>query len=175
MRLAEGSMKRRMTDVGAPPTWWMGVLSNSNPSLDEIAAIDHCHVDDALRTRLIDVPLPPGAHGAFECLHGFDDHAAFAAEVLRIARDHYGVAMALRRRCLSNASLLGESATRRDFASGFRRVGTTCAAKRSNGSCPTSVISPGFTKNLRRYLLRARWRSSSGFCPGPIASLPARC
>jgi len=171
MRLAEGSMKGRMTDVGAPLTWWMGVLSNSNLSLDEMDAIDHCHVDDAHRTRLIDVPLPRGAHGAFEDLHGFADHAAFATEVLLIARNHYGVASTV----FLERSLLGESATRRDFASGCRHVGIIFAAKRSNGSCPTSVISPGFTKNLRRYLPRARWRSSSGFCRGLIASLPARC
>ena len=82
----------RMTEVDDPSTWWMGLLSTSNLSLDEMAAIDRCHVDDALRTRLVDVPLPLGASGAFECLHGFDDHAAFATELLRAARDHYGVA-----------------------------------------------------------------------------------
>ena len=92
VRLAEGSTKGRMTDVDDPSNWWMGLLSTSNLSLDEMAAIDHCYIDDAHRTRLIDVPLPPGASGAFECLHGFDDHAALATELLRIARDHYGVA-----------------------------------------------------------------------------------
>ena len=92
VRLAEGSTKGRMTDVDDPSNWWMGLLSTSNLSLDEMAAIDHCYIDDAHRTRLIDVPLPPGAFGAFEHVDPFDDHAAFATQLLRIARDHYGVA-----------------------------------------------------------------------------------
>ncbi len=94
MRLAEGATKGRMTELAAAATWWMAVLSTSNLSLDEMAERDHCHIDDAHRTRLIDVPLACGANGfgAFENLYGFADHAAFATELKRIARTHCGVA-----------------------------------------------------------------------------------
>ena len=94
MRLAEGATKGRMTDLAAAATWWMAVLSTSNLSLDDMAERDHCHIDDAHRTRLIDVPLACGARGsgAFENLYGFADHAAFATELKRIARTHCGAA-----------------------------------------------------------------------------------
>ena len=94
MRLAEGATKGRMTDLAAAATWWMGILSTSNLSLDDMAEKDHCHIDDAHRTRLIDVPLARGArgYGAFEKLHGFTDHAALATELKRIARENPGVA-----------------------------------------------------------------------------------
>jgi hypothetical protein len=94
MRLAEGATKGRLTDLAAAATWWMGILSTSNLSLDEMATNDHCHIDDAHRTRLIDVPLACGARGsgAFENLYGFADHAAFATELVRVARNHCGVA-----------------------------------------------------------------------------------
>jgi hypothetical protein len=83
-----------MTDVAAAATWWMGILSTSNLSLDEMARRDRCLIDDAHRTRLIDVPLACGARGsgAFEKLHGFTDHAALATELKRIAGKHCGVA-----------------------------------------------------------------------------------
>jgi hypothetical protein len=94
MRLAEGATKGRMTDVAAAATWWMGIFSTSNLSLDEMARRDRCLIDDAHRTRLIDVPLACGARGsgAFEKLHGFTDHAALATELKRIAGKHCGVA-----------------------------------------------------------------------------------
>jgi hypothetical protein len=94
MRLAEGATKGRMTELAAAATWWMTVLSTSNLSLDDMAERDHCHIDDAHRTRLTDAPLACGAngYGAFENLYGFTDHAAFATELKRIARTHCGVA-----------------------------------------------------------------------------------
>ena len=63
-----------------------------NDSLDDMARAVGDEIDDALRGRLIDVPLPPGVVGAFEDLHNFADHAAFSVELLRVARQNFGVA-----------------------------------------------------------------------------------
>jgi hypothetical protein len=90
MRLAEGAMKGRMTDQSAPLTWWEGVLSTSNKSLDQMAAEAGVEIDDAHRGRLIDVPSPVGASGMFEDLHGFLNHGALTAELNGIAGEHYG-------------------------------------------------------------------------------------
>lgn len=171
MRLAEGSAKGRMTDIDDPSTWWMGVLNTSNFSLDEMAAIDHCHIDDAHRTRLIDVPLPTGASGAFECLHEYDDHAAFATELLRIARSHYGVA--------SKAFVERLSAWRRRDEAGLREWLSSCRdcyrreAKRLIVSRQRDLAR--LHEIFATISLRGRRRSSSGSYLGPIASLAARC
>jgi hypothetical protein len=90
MRLAEGAMKGRMTDQSAPLTWWEGVLSTSNRSLDQMAKEAGVEIDDAHRGRLIDVPSPVGPSGMFEHLHGFLDHPALTAELKRVAGEHYG-------------------------------------------------------------------------------------
>jgi hypothetical protein len=90
MRLAEGVTKGRMTDQSAPLTWWEGVLSTSNRSLDQMAAEAGVEIDDAHRGRLIDVPSPLGGSGMFEHLHGFLDHPALTVELKRIAGEHYG-------------------------------------------------------------------------------------
>jgi hypothetical protein len=171
MRLAEGSAKGRMTDVDDPATWWMGFLSTSNLSLDEIAAIDHCQIDDAHRTRLIDVPLPPEASGAFECLHVYDDHAAFATELLRIARNHYGVASAAVIERLSAWRTRDEAGLRKWLSS--CRDHCRCEAKRLIASGQRDLAR--LHEKSPRFLPQGRWRSSSGFCRGRIASLRARC
>ena len=92
MRLAEGTMKGRLTDSSPTAAWSLGLLSISNFSLDEMAAETGVVVDEALRSRLIDVPLPLGASGAFERLHGFADHAALTAKLKRLAALNFGCA-----------------------------------------------------------------------------------
>jgi putative DNA primase/helicase len=92
MRMAEGRLKGRHGDTGAPVRWRTPFLSSSNDSQDDMARAVGDEIDDALRGRLIDVPLPAGIVGAFEDLHDFADHAAFSVELLRVARQNYGVA-----------------------------------------------------------------------------------
>jgi putative DNA primase/helicase len=93
MRLSGGAMRGRKTDNAAQqPTWWMGILSTSNLSLDEIAAGTKERVDDAHRGRMIDVPVTTENVGAFANLHGFSDHAAFSDACRRMARENRGVA-----------------------------------------------------------------------------------
>jgi len=94
MRMAEGRLKGRYGDAGAPVRSRTPVLSGSNDSLDDMARAVGDEIDDALRGRLIDVPLPAGIVGAFEDLHDYADHAAFSVELLRVARENYGVASA---------------------------------------------------------------------------------
>jgi hypothetical protein len=91
MRIAEGRMKGRTNEIGVL-TWQTPILSTSNLSLDAMAIVAGTEIDDALRGRLIDIPLPEGRLGAFENLHGFADHAAFTVELLRLARENHGVA-----------------------------------------------------------------------------------
>jgi hypothetical protein len=91
MRMAEGGLKGRLGDVSSIRSR-TPALSASNDSLDDMARAVGDEIDDALRGRLIDVPLPAGVVGAFEDLHGFADHAAFSVELLRVARQNYGVA-----------------------------------------------------------------------------------
>jgi hypothetical protein len=92
MRLAGGQVRGRMTDDLPPLRFETPLLSLSNESLDDMAQKSRAEIDDAHRGRLIDVPLASGAAGAFETLHGFDDHAAFSAELKNIARNHHGTA-----------------------------------------------------------------------------------
>jgi|ERR1700733_94958 len=92
MRLAGGQVRGRMTDDRPPLRFETPLLSLSNESLDEMAEKGRAEIDDAHRGRLIDVPLAPGVVGAFESLHGFENHAAFSAELKRIARTHRGKA-----------------------------------------------------------------------------------
>jgi putative DNA primase/helicase len=92
MRLAGGQMKGRMTDVSSPLRFTMPMLSLSNFSLDEMAEGGRAEIDDAHRGRLIDVPTPTVGVGAFENLHGFENHAALSAELHKIARSHHGMA-----------------------------------------------------------------------------------
>src|SRR5271166_450618 len=90
MRLAGGQVRGRLTDAGAPLRFETPLLSLSNESLDEMAQKAREAIDDAHRGRMIDVPLADGVVGAFENLHGFENHAAFSIELLRIARSHHG-------------------------------------------------------------------------------------
>jgi hypothetical protein len=91
MRMAEGRLKGRFGDISSIRSR-TPALSASNDSLDDMARAVGDEIDDALRGRLIDVPLTAGIVGAFEDLHGYADHAAFSAELLRLARQNYGVA-----------------------------------------------------------------------------------
>ena len=91
MRVGEGRQKGRRDDSLSLRSR-TPLLSASNDTLDDMARAVGVEVDDALRGRLIDVPLLRGVVGAFECLHGYGDHAEFGAELLRVARESYGVA-----------------------------------------------------------------------------------
>jgi putative DNA primase/helicase len=90
MRLAGGQVKGRMNDDRPPLRFETPLLSLSNESLDEMAQKCGAEIDDAHRGRLIDVPLASGVVGAFESLHGFENHGAFSAELQNIARHHHG-------------------------------------------------------------------------------------
>ena len=92
MRLAEGRIKGRLNEVGVPLRSRTPILSTSNRSLDELALENRVRIDDAYRDRLIDVPLPLRGMGAFENLHGFEDHHALAVELISLARRSNGIA-----------------------------------------------------------------------------------
>jgi putative DNA primase/helicase len=70
MRLAEQREKRRLTATSAYRSWRGYFLSTSNFSLKEMAVKGDVEIDDAVRGRLVDIPLPKEAHGIYEDLHG---------------------------------------------------------------------------------------------------------
>jgi uncharacterized protein (DUF927 family) len=73
--------------------WWMGVLSTSNLSLDEMAIASTKSIcPDQIKGRLVDVPMPGLGDGAFEELYEFKDEGEFSTELIKIAREHYGIA-----------------------------------------------------------------------------------
>jgi hypothetical protein len=91
MRLNKGITKGRKGQIDQP-TWWMGILSTSNKSLEEMAEDAHTHCPEALRSRLIDVPMPIFGYGAYERLHGLKDERSFSVKLQEIASNHYGKA-----------------------------------------------------------------------------------
>ena len=66
------------------------VLLTSNLSLGALAKKAEIGIDDAHHGRLISVPLPDDAHGAFEDLHGEADVVGFSRRLRRLAAKHFG-------------------------------------------------------------------------------------
>ena len=91
MRLNKGITKGRKGQISRP-TWWMGILSTSNKSLDEMAEDIRTTCPEALRSRLIDVPIPTIGYGAYESLHGLGDERSFSVKLQEIASNNYGMA-----------------------------------------------------------------------------------
>ena len=71
-----------------------GVVTRSALNVDTVnsSIMYGLVVDDALRLRLTDMPLPIESGGAFENLHGFATHAALGIELRRLARLARGAA-----------------------------------------------------------------------------------
>ena len=91
IRLAEQVEKKRLTARRRIRSWRCYFLSTSNFSLDEMAAKGGREVDDADRGRLVDIPLPNGAHGIYEDLHGFPSGSEIDKLSQEPVPDHYGV------------------------------------------------------------------------------------
>jgi putative DNA primase/helicase len=91
MRLAEQQEKNRLFGATVYRSWRCYFLSTSNFSLDEMAAQGGSQVDDADRGRLVDIPLPKGAHGIYEDLHGFADGSDLTDRFKMRCRIYYGV------------------------------------------------------------------------------------
>jgi putative DNA primase/helicase len=89
-RLSEGSGRRRMYEP-APVSFRGFVLSTSNKPL-----VAECHhsdeVDQALISRVLDIPMPSAGHGMFERLNGFENGAAMANAIRSVCSSQYGTA-----------------------------------------------------------------------------------
>jgi hypothetical protein len=90
VRFERWSEKGRLTDPVRLRSWWVPLLSTSNDTLDHLAVKGGRVIDDAYRSRLIDVPLPNGCASMFEELHGFADHATLTKHLIGIAVEHHG-------------------------------------------------------------------------------------
>ena len=167
MRLAGGQVRGRLTDACAPCA---PLLSLSNGSLDEMAQRAQVEIDDAHRGRLIDVPLASGVVGAFENLHGLENHAAFSIELRRIAKsDHGRAAREFLRRFAADLrrdkpSIVAWLEARRAWYLGRVRPA-------SSRQIATSSVS---TRSLRPSTPQAVWRSGTASCPGNKGSWVAR-
>ena len=90
MRLEKAAEKGRQPDMTASRSWWVPFLSTSNQTLDELCRSDGVEVDDAYRSRLIDIGPPEGGTGFFENLHGHPDLDAFSVRLRELAATCYG-------------------------------------------------------------------------------------
>jgi putative DNA primase/helicase len=91
MRWERGIEKGRLGEIWRRRAWWCALLSTSNLSLLEMVEAAHSTtVDDALLSRLVDVPPPAGGLGIFENLHGKSSVAEFSQHMIAISRRHFG-------------------------------------------------------------------------------------
>jgi putative DNA primase/helicase len=91
MRWERGIEKGRLGEMWRRRAWWCALLSTSNLSLLEMVEAAHSTpVDDALLSRLIDVPPPAGGFGIFQNLHGKSSVAEFSQRIIAISRQHFG-------------------------------------------------------------------------------------
>ena len=93
MRIFEGVEKGRMNQAVAR-RWRLGLFSTANVLINQIASARGIDLSDerhlALVSRLVDVPLPARAFGAYENLHGSATVAEFAGRVKRGLARHHG-------------------------------------------------------------------------------------
>ena len=83
MHLEKAVEKGRQPDTMAARSWWVPFLSTSNKSLDELCQAAGVELDDAYRSRLIDIGPPEGGSGFFEDLHGYPDVVALSVRLWR--------------------------------------------------------------------------------------------
>lgn len=91
MRLSEGMGKQRMHQ-GPPITFEAFFLSTSNAPTWDLVTNAGKRVNEAVLSRICDIPLPVGGHGLFEELHGFADGDKFSKEIKVRSRENFGVA-----------------------------------------------------------------------------------
>lgn len=92
MRWERGMMKGRRDDTEIRNAWWVALLSTSNSSLLEMAGAAQTAIDEALPSRLIDIPLPECGCGVYEDLCGERDIAALSQKIRGLAEKNFGVA-----------------------------------------------------------------------------------
>jgi putative DNA primase/helicase len=91
MSLTQLREKERMTNVQAAKSWRCYFLSTSNFTLDALADRGKVPLDDAVRSRLTDVPLPAGGKGIYQDLHGFPSGEELTDTLAVRCRKYYGV------------------------------------------------------------------------------------
>jgi hypothetical protein len=92
MALAQLREKERMTNVQSARSWRCYFFSTSNFTLDAFADLGNVVLDDAVRSRLTEIPLPVDGKGIYEQPHGFPSGAELTDALARRCRKYYGVA-----------------------------------------------------------------------------------
>ncbi len=90
MTLEKAGEKGRWTDTTALKSWWVPFISTSNKGLDELCRVAGVQLDDAYRSRLVDIGLPEGGFGIFEDLHGYSSVAALSVRLKALAEKCFG-------------------------------------------------------------------------------------
>jgi putative DNA primase/helicase len=92
MTLTQQREKERMTNVQSARSWRCYFFSTSNLTLDALADRGKVVLDDALRSRLTEIPLPTGGKGIYEELHGFPSGGELTDTLVASCRKYYGTA-----------------------------------------------------------------------------------
>src|SRR5262249_13500048 len=90
--LAQQREKERMTNVQSARSWRCYFLSTSNLPLDTIALHGKVVLNDAVRSRLTEIPLPADGQGIYEELHEFRSGAKLSDALSGRCRRYFGVA-----------------------------------------------------------------------------------
>jgi putative DNA primase/helicase len=91
MRLAEQQEKKRHKHESEYRSWRCCFLSTSNFSLNELATRARVEIDDAVRGRLVDIPLPNTGYGIYEDLHDFPTGSELTEHLKMRCRVYYGI------------------------------------------------------------------------------------
>jgi uncharacterized protein (DUF927 family) len=89
--LAEMTEKERLTHQRSARCWRCYFLSTSNFSLRELGRRGSVVIDEANRGRMADIPLPEGAHGIYEKLHGFANGEELSDKLQERCRKYFGI------------------------------------------------------------------------------------
>jgi hypothetical protein len=92
MTLAQQREKERMTNVQSARSWRCYFLSTSNLPLDAIALHGKVVLNDAVRSRLTEIPLPADGQGIYEELYEFRSGEELSDVLSGRCRKYYGVA-----------------------------------------------------------------------------------
>jgi putative DNA primase/helicase len=147
MTLAQQREKQRMTNVGSARSWRCYFFSTSNLTLDALAQRGKVVLDDALRSRLTEIPLPAAGKGIYEELHGFPSGGELTDGLVGRCRKYYGTAgRAFERRLVEarkkNVTKLRKSLRgwRNEYARALKaksRAENLKPLQRSTGRCAT--------------------------------------
>lgn len=114
--LSESEEKGRLTNAAVSRTALNTFLSTSNKSAYEIMATTAQSVDEALTSRILDIPYPKESDDIFDDWSGFDSGAALADHLKACSTKYYGTPFVAYLRELVECRSVEEDALREKIA-----------------------------------------------------------